>query len=408
MANHSLFNLVVTLAWINLASTPVKFVHAYHTHYLTSLYLLDTVCGYLDLSFAPGLYDVLMSSTPPDLSFFKSLPAPRSEKGMFAVYILILEKDGCRPRLYVGKASGEDNYYYRTQQYRNPTASWKAMPSNVRKSLRLGYKITHIGILAKCRSLMHDARMNEMARLIILNLECTFSRIFFARTVNKQGFRHDVEMDAHLFADGIMPGLAYWTSVAWDGLCGHSPISPWENPHRTFGLSQDDLDRITHTKKEIRRNKTRMKYILNLKNKKYLCCGKYFVSLDALKLHKKTKWHRRAIGELPPAPPVKSTAASAAKRAKNKTFRATNVRTKRYVCPCRPSKPFTDQSKLERHQAGRRCKRHLIADAPHLIGQTFNNRHEIEDDEEPEQSLELDPGYASWSEEEFSSEEDDE
>jgi hypothetical protein len=67
---------------------------------ISSLYLLDTVCGMLELDFTPGMWDVLMSTTLPDLSFFKFLLALR-KGNRFGVHDLVWEKEGFPPRIYI-------------------------------------------------------------------------------------------------------------------------------------------------------------------------------------------------------------------------------------------------------------------------------------------------------------------
>jgi hypothetical protein len=52
------------------------------------------------LSFATNLFDALQAPTPPTLAFFKSLPT--NAKRRWAVYVLVLEKSGEQPGIYIG------------------------------------------------------------------------------------------------------------------------------------------------------------------------------------------------------------------------------------------------------------------------------------------------------------------
>ncbi|KAM0697652.1 hypothetical protein Q7P36_002506 [Cladosporium allicinum] len=207
---RSTFNLVITLAWVNLIHTPDEYLHPYHKMYISSLNLLDTACGMLNIDFAPGLWSVLTSDTPPDLSFFKNLPAPNSKtgKGRYAVYCVVLEKVGFPPRVYFGCSVNERNYTIRTSQY---TTMKGGLPKMIRESNRLGFTRTHTGLFLTMDN-PKMAQLNDMARIVILNFEDVFTRIFFGRTKNSPAFRHDLDMDSHMFEHGV-PGLVYWSSA---------------------------------------------------------------------------------------------------------------------------------------------------------------------------------------------------
>lgn len=406
---HSTFNLIVTTVWINLAHVDDKFLHAYHRLFITSLSLLDTVCAYLGLEFAPGLWDVLTSTTPPDFSFFKNLPGPLNETSKYGIYVLTLEKKGWRPRLYIGSSVNALGYYARTKGYKYVASQGKVFPKHVKKSLRLGFKITHIGMLMRCSNCNFSARLNEMARLVVLNFECTFSRIFFARTRNTDTFRHDVEMDAHLFADCILPGFVYWSKVDWDGQCGHSPIGILETPSRTFGLSDADYLRVEIERKDRRLAAKRAWFQLdvrrNIAKKKYPCCGKFHGTTGNLKQHQKTDGHLRSIGKLPPRI-LKSSRADIDRGIKKYQQ---NIKSAKFVCGCRP-KPFGSKSHLLNHQRSK-TKACVAWHELHRNDETVVDKTttpELDEIEEDGDLGELDPDYASWSAEDTTDDEDDE
>lgn len=56
--------MIVALLWLNLMNKPDDALHTYHKTFISSFYLLNTVCGMLDLQFAPGIWEVLMSTSP--------------------------------------------------------------------------------------------------------------------------------------------------------------------------------------------------------------------------------------------------------------------------------------------------------------------------------------------------------
>lgn len=364
---HSTFNLIITLVWINLAHVSENFLHPYHSIFITSLYVLDAACSYLNLEFAPGLWDVLTSRTPPGLEWLKNLPSPRSEKDKYGVYLIVLEKKGWRPRVYIGSSVSAGGYHLRTSQY-HQKLSHICIPRSIMRSISLGFEITHIGILARCSSATVPAIFNEMARLIILNLECTFTRIFLTRTINKDWFRHNVEMDAHLFADCFLPGLVYWTSnsVEWDGLNTHSPISIYETPTRSFGLDDETVKAAEVQRRERRRlvhnNSMRKWRKRNLETGRYRCCGKNFTMAAVLERHRTTDEHKRALGLLPPLEFKHSASLRETRRGYSHRTTARAIQLRKHVCmACKPDEPFTTAQTLKRHINGPHHKKHMIA-----------------------------------------------
>jgi hypothetical protein len=63
----------------------------------------DSVAGASPLTMAPGLDDALAAASPPNMAFFRSLPGD-TEGLYWGIYALVMEKEGCRPCLYIGSA----------------------------------------------------------------------------------------------------------------------------------------------------------------------------------------------------------------------------------------------------------------------------------------------------------------
>jgi hypothetical protein len=57
-------------------------------------------------------------------------------------------------------------------------------------------------------SSVNMACQRERLRLVILNFEDLFTRVFFGRTKNSAAFHHDLDMDSYMFENG---GLVYWS-----------------------------------------------------------------------------------------------------------------------------------------------------------------------------------------------------
>jgi hypothetical protein len=63
----------------------------------------DSVAAASPLTMAPGLDDALAVDQAPNMAFFRSLPGD-TEGLYWGIYALIMEKEGCRPYLYIGSA----------------------------------------------------------------------------------------------------------------------------------------------------------------------------------------------------------------------------------------------------------------------------------------------------------------
>jgi len=57
----------------------------------------------VSLTFADGLFETLRSANPPTIAWLKSLPTELEKR--CAVYLLVLEKAGSRPRVYIGSST---------------------------------------------------------------------------------------------------------------------------------------------------------------------------------------------------------------------------------------------------------------------------------------------------------------
>jgi len=77
---------------------------------LTSKAILDEIAATASLTFAPGLFDLLISQTAPTIAELKKLPTnvlPTRLSKIWGVYLLVLEKPDCRPRVYIGSSTNQ-------------------------------------------------------------------------------------------------------------------------------------------------------------------------------------------------------------------------------------------------------------------------------------------------------------
>ncbi|OBT58126.1 hypothetical protein VE04_01653 [Pseudogymnoascus sp. 24MN13] len=204
--------------------------------------------------FAPRLLQIIQSSTAPTISEFKNLPPPPDDlkEKLWAVYLLVLEKDGHCPRIYVGSGTCSEggvrrrmsHYDYRS---RSPDMNVSGTPYFVNTSLKDGYAITHKCLLAWTP--LPPASKHVKTRGYILVLETVFSLYLWAMKSRDK--------------DYYMPVLCPWKieGLEYDGCCTHFSI----NEHIT-GLTAHDHnatpEEIDHAYSERKQLQSRM-YIAN-------------------------------------------------------------------------------------------------------------------------------------------------
>lgn len=197
-----ILTFVCILTWNCLCDTPFMGKNVLFARFFTSLDMLTEIASAASLCFAPGLLDVVQAAAPPSITFFKSLPTDTFQR--WAIYALVLEKDGCRPRLYIGSATNlTGGVRARLKQYDDGFL----IPEYVQKSLDEGFVIEHKGLL--CWISIPTASMAPIRRLLFFALEATFSFLFWA-------------MKARL-GDYSMGHICLWGrfDMEYTGLCSH-------------------------------------------------------------------------------------------------------------------------------------------------------------------------------------------
>ena len=138
----TILQFVLLAAWACLNDTHVNQKHVLFGQYFPTQADLDDIASLISLVFAPGLFEVLRAATPPTIAYFKTLPT--SDYRLWAIYAIVLEKAGSRPRLYIGSGTGSrDGVHTRLLQYDN----LGALPRYVSSSIDEGYTIVHEGLL---------------------------------------------------------------------------------------------------------------------------------------------------------------------------------------------------------------------------------------------------------------------
>lgn len=170
---------------------------------LSTLDVLEQLLSDSLLLFAPVLLEVVRASTPPSLSYFKNLPT--DVRKCWAIYLLVFEKAGCRPKIYVGSdTSGVWGTAKWFQDYDNQTT----LPTYIRRALKDSYTILCKGLL--CWSPIPAPSRRFPVRASFLAIEATLSIVLWA-TVPRTN-------------DYGMPHFCPWSleTIEYDGCCSHS------------------------------------------------------------------------------------------------------------------------------------------------------------------------------------------
>ncbi|KAJ4383002.1 Alpha subunit of the F1 sector of mitochondrial F1F0 ATP synthase [Didymella sp. IMI 355093] len=280
---------------------PAWFLHPIFKAVFSSRDVFDDICSSCSLSFSPQLPHILSSSSPPSLAEVKSLPACDSKglSALWAIYIHTFEKDGRKPRLYIGSATCEaTGAGPRLAIYGKPDAA--TLPRFVKRAYQQGFEKTHTSLL--CWSKTPTPEHVPRTRQRYLGLEGVFQMLFFAAIPN--------------IMDPLWSSSVPWSrdAVEWDPLCSH--ISLNECARGDFDVAPDVLKRIAaeraarvHTRRleSKRRSTAKNKVAIAAQHKKsvattrasrkYECkvCDKVFGKPGLLKKHEGKDIHKRNV-----------------------------------------------------------------------------------------------------------------
>ncbi|QPC66654.1 hypothetical protein HYE67_008885 [Fusarium culmorum] len=200
-----LTRLILLLCWslLNIQS----YIHPTFTTTISSYSTLSALVELAQLTFCPGLFSTICMPAPPNYAWFKSLPS-HCPKNSWGIYVLVLEKPGCTPYIYIG--SGTASKQGVSARF-NGHRTGNACPHYVLKAKRDGYTITHMALLVLCPIPALD-QIPRLRVLLLLLLEAAFTCIFWS--LRRRDTPHGIEY------------LAPWSvdSYPWDGLCSHSPL----------------------------------------------------------------------------------------------------------------------------------------------------------------------------------------
>lgn len=198
--------------------------------------VLDDLLSSADLSFSPGLFRCLQAPSPPTIAFLKRLPTIK--RRTWAVYVLVLEKAGHRPRIYVGSGTcAKSGAWKRRRQYENRDS----IPLYVRKSWKEGFVITHQGTL--CTTRIPAASRVPTMRALFLAIEALFAFLLgahYSHTAYGMGHSCLWQIDA----------------LEYDGLCSRTALM--EGFFGDVTMTAEQLEEYAEImKKKLRQNAAR-------------------------------------------------------------------------------------------------------------------------------------------------------
>ncbi|KAH6406046.1 hypothetical protein HBI60_035830 [Parastagonospora nodorum] len=256
------------------------------------------------LTFAPGLAEVLDSPTPPTLEYFRSLPEAGSKDWWkhWAIYLHIYELEGRKPRIYIGSSTSEVGAATRLAEYEDTTSD-DGLPIFVKRAIAQGFQKTRTTLLAW--SDIPAVGIFPRARQRYLGLEGIFQMLFFTSIINN----YEPE-----WVD-FMPWCR--EDVEWEPLCSHISLS--ERGKGDFDLSFEELEYLNTVRLELRRRNQRKRnhtyhfrhqalnsrrqyqsYRVNKASRKYYCapCKMAFGRPNELDKHLRNGLHKKNLDKI--------------------------------------------------------------------------------------------------------------
>ncbi|KAL8866510.1 MAG: hypothetical protein Q9198_008859 [Flavoplaca austrocitrina] len=232
-AQANILELMVLAIWKILCETRFNQKNPLFARFLTTEMVTKQLLSAASIVFAPGLFEVLQSTTPPSLQFFKNLPDNTWWGSHWAVYAIVLEKLGFRPKRYAGSGtSAHQGVHHRFWQYDNG----EVLPFHVEKALDDGWVITHKGML--CWIPIPAASFVPVRRILFVALESTLAYLLSAMMDDTRNH--------------VLKNIGLWDrdSLEYDGLCSHCSLN--EAILGEFDLDDEQLEELAREKEQKR------------------------------------------------------------------------------------------------------------------------------------------------------------
>jgi hypothetical protein len=308
----------ICLSWTCLSLTPAALKNAAYALVIPTQEVLKKILLSSEMTFAPGLLDILQSKVPPTISYFKTLPVHSSSK-LWAVYLLVLEQPGHRPKIYIGSGTNSKRGIgARLGNYRREDV----LSRFVQRALDSGYKITHTGFL--CWGSNPAAPERFRTRALFLLIECVFSLYFWAMVSRTKDYG--------------MPHLCPWAldTIEYDGCYTHTSLSEglkdiYENLTSEEMEALETEKRLKHSRRDTakrgKEDKARgeaLRIDNNRAAEKYRCafCDVKFGTGAGLGRHLTTQKHKDKVAGI----------TRAFDRPERRITAASNIATRLYYC----------------------------------------------------------------------------
>ncbi|KAF5555762.1 heat shock 70 kDa [Fusarium phyllophilum] len=174
-ASTHITKVLFLLCWC-LVNIP-DYKHPCYKHVFPDFATLGSLLKLAGLSCPSQLSDTLSMATPPSLVQLKSLP-DEVPIGLWGVYLLIFEKAGCLPAIYIGSGAAQvRGVRKRVLQHRTCDVGSSNCPAGVQKARQDGYTLTHSALLVSCP--IPKAEHRPQLHVLIHLLEAAFCAIFW-------------------------------------------------------------------------------------------------------------------------------------------------------------------------------------------------------------------------------------
>lgn len=196
------------LLWKLLSETPDNIKNVGFDVALPSEEAIESLLS--DVEFAPGLLDMPTFPDPPSTTFFKDLPELKKggkDDYCWGVYVLLLEKPGCRSKIYIGCATNaSQGVQHRFNQYDKQ----RTLATYVASALKDGYVIAHKGLL--CWSKIPPVGERYPVAGLFIAMEALFANVFRAMVSRTKDYG--------------LPRLCPWELelMEYDRTCTHTSI----------------------------------------------------------------------------------------------------------------------------------------------------------------------------------------
>ena len=326
MSQDNTMEFILWLLWSVLSLIPAKLKNPIFDMILTTQEVLEQLMLDSQLAFAPGLLDAIQSEEPPPISFFKGLPTCSTDEKLWGVYLLVLEKEGCRPKIYVGSGT-EATYGIRRRLHDyDDIISTSPISQHIQTALKDEFIITHKGML--CWTLLPGPLTRYQLRVFILLAETAFSIVFWSMhsKSNDYGMPKHLcpwQMDA-LYFDGCCTHAAIIEGVLGENL-GLTPeqiltkeadllqrqsdmkkatyygakerdFDAWKAVRRRYEAKRDHAEKLASMYKSKAKAKAEWRFACET-------CGLPFETRTLLNFHNLTKRHLDKVRGITPKPP---------------------------------------------------------------------------------------------------------